>query len=338
MKDEILLRTDFETKRPMLKALGEWVKENICNAISEQKGSHVVDKFLQIPPSIRVKNIDSFIEKALIRKADKYNDPLNEITDQVGVRFVVLLLDDVNFIGNIIKDMVKCSYEKCRDFEQEKLADPDHFAYQSDHYVIKTKEKFNFNGVTIDIGVPCEIQIRTILQHAYAEMAHVSDYKPHFLLPENEQKYIKRLLAKGSALIEITDDAFKDIQTMLTQYYDNIDKLLNDSAKIYKSITGEDAVVNTQLSKRIVNAYLDLLQKDTANSDKLNDWVSKNYFLGEMLKKKRNESVFYKDSIVVLLGWLVSNNRIAVPKRWPEDINYLEDFYNAIGISTAGLF
>ena len=169
-------------------------------------------------------------------------------------------------------------------------------------------------------------------------MAHVSDYKPHFLLPENEQKYIKRLLAKGSALIEITDDAFKDIQTMLTQYYDNIDKLLNDSAKIYKSITGEDAVVNTQLSKRIVNAYLDLLQKDTANSDKLNDWVSKNYFLGEMLKKKRNESVFYKDSIVVLLGWLVSNNRIAVPKRWPEDINYLEDFYNAIGISTAGLF
>ena len=57
-----------------------------------------------------------------------------------------------------------------------------------------------------------------------------------------------------------------------------------------------------------------------------------------MLKKKRNESGFYKDSIVVLLGWLVYNNRITVPKRWPEDLNYLEDFYINIGISTAGIF
>jgi hypothetical protein len=82
-------------------------------------------------------------------------------------------------------------------------------------------------------------------------------------------------------------------------------QLLKDCDKIYKSITGEDADINTQLSKKIVNAYIDLLKKDDVNSDKLNSWVSKNYFFGEMLKKKRNESGFYKDSIVVLLGWLV---------------------------------
>ncbi len=73
---------------------------------------------------------------------------------------------------------------------------------------------------------------------------------------------------------------------MATQY--NIDKIIDDSAKIYKSITGEDAVSNTKLSNEIINAYIDLFKKDNINLDKLQDWVSKNSFFGEMLKKKKN--------------------------------------------------
>ncbi len=123
---------------------------------------------------------------------------------------------------------------------------------------------------------------------------------------------------------------------MATQY--NIDKIIDDSAKIYKSITGEDAVSNTKLSDKIINTYIDLLKKDNINSDKLQDWISKNPFFGEMLKKKRAESALYRDSVIIVLAWLVSNNRIAVPKMWPEDMKYLEDFYISIGISTEGLF
>lgn len=123
---------------------------------------------------------------------------------------------------------------------------------------------------------------------------------------------------------------------MATQY--NIDKIIDDSAKIYKSITGEDAVSNTKLSNEIINAYIDLFKKDNINLDKLQDWVSKNSFFGEMLKKKRTESALYRDSVIIVLAWLVSNNRIAVPKMWPEDMKYLEDFYISIGISTEGLF
>ena len=92
------------------------------------------------------------------------------------------------------------------------------------------------------------------------------------------------------------------------------------------------------LSNKIINAYIDLLKKDNINSDKLQDWVSKNPFFGEMLKRKRTESALYRDSVIIILAWLVSNNRIAVPKMWPEDMKYLEDFYISIGISTEGLF
>jgi hypothetical protein len=61
-------------------------------------------------------------------------------------------------------------------------------------------------------------------------------------------------------------------------------------------------------------------------------------WIGGALKNKRNESVFYRDAVVILLGFLVSANQTAVPRHWPVDSAYLEDFYATLGISTSGLF
>jgi ppGpp synthetase/RelA/SpoT-type nucleotidyltranferase len=333
---EIELRKKFEKKRLKLKIFGKWVKENICKElIKEFKTENAVKKFLQISPSVRIKETDSFIEKALY-KNKKYKNPLLEITDQVGIRFVVLLVDDISRIENIIKNMVELNCEKCKDFEQEKIDNPDHFTYQSVHYIVRPKEKIKINGNIFDDKFSSEIQIRTILQHAYAEMSHASDYKPSINLPENDKKRIKRLLAKGSALVEITDDTFKDIQKMLTESYRHIDKLLKESTKIYKNITGEEANTNTKLGYIISNAYIDLL-KDFKISD-LQNWVDKHSSIGKAIKEKRTESILYQDSVSILLCLLISKNRITVPKLWPEDLTYLEDFYKTIGYSTQGLF
>jgi hypothetical protein len=118
----------------------------------------------------------------------------------------------------------------------------------------------------------------------------------------------------------------------------DIDKLLTDASKIYKSITDQDPIFNTKLSNKIINTYLDLLQKNEISLDKLQDWISKNSFFGDMIKQKRNQSILYQDSIVIILGWLISNNTILVPKMWPEDMNCLEDLYISMGISTYGIF
>ena len=118
----------------------------------------------------------------------------------------------------------------------------------------------------------------------------------------------------------------------------DIDKLLTDASKIYKSITDQDPIFNTKLSNKIINTYLDLLQKNEISLDKLQDWISKNSFFGDMIKQKRNQSILYQDSIIIILGWLISNNTILVPKMWPEDMNCLEDLYISMGISTYGIF
>ena len=85
------LERAFAERRSVLAALGEWVAEKITASLREALGSdEAVSKFLQLPVKARVKDTDSFLEKALIRKPKP--NPLEEITDQVGVRFVVLLL------------------------------------------------------------------------------------------------------------------------------------------------------------------------------------------------------------------------------------------------------
>ena len=332
--NEADLRVSFESRKSALAALGGWVTEVVVTELETQLGSKVaVEKFLQIPPKPRVKETDSFLEKALVRKPKA--DPLLEITDQVGVRFVVLLLEDINLIGTIIQSD-RWLWQKDRDHEEERLAKPDYFAYQSDHYVIRTKAPFEFKGVIIPAQTPCEIQVRTILQHAYAEMAHNSDYKPSIRLPEEDQKQVKRSLAKGSALIETTDDVFKEIKNRLREYNESVDALLIRSSEIYKVITGEATSPSTALGGLVADTYRGLLKKLTP--EQLNTWADERPWLGKKLVQKRTESVFYRDSVVILLGLLVTENEMSVPKQWPVDSSYLEDFYTMMGISTNGLF
>jgi ppGpp synthetase/RelA/SpoT-type nucleotidyltranferase len=328
------LRAEFEARKPVLQKLGEWVTDTIRAELETQLGSPVaVEKFLQIPPKPRVKETDSFLEKALIRK--RKTSPLSEITDQVGVRFVVLLLEDIDRIGKIVQSD-RWSWQKDRDHEQERLEKPDYFAYQSDHYVIKTKNTINYGGINIPPGMPCEIQIRTILQHAYAEMAHSSDYKPSIRLPEDDQKRVKRSLSKGSALIETTDEVFKEIKSRLREYNESVEALLVTSSQIYSAITGETSNPETHLSQIIGDTYRELLKG--VSPVKLQEWADERRWLGEVLSKKRYESVFYRDSVVILVGWLVTRNQLTVVRNWPVDSSYLEDLFLSLGISTSGVF
>lgn len=332
--NEVELRERFESQKTVLAAMGEWVAKVIVVELEKQLGSKsTVEKFLQIPPKPRVKETDSFLEKAFVRKPKP--DPLSDITDQVGVRFVVLLLENISLIGKIIQSD-RWEWQKDRDHEEERLAKPDYFAYQSDHYVVRTKENIEFNGVTIPACTPCEIQVRTILQHAYAEMAHNSDYKPSIQLPEEDRKHVKRSLAKGAALIETTDDVFKEIKSRLREYNESVDALLVRSSEIYKAITGESASPSTTLGGLFAETYHGLLKQLTL--EQLNTWAESRPWLGKKLAQKRNESVFYRDSVVILLCLLLTENEMTIPQQWPVDSSYLEGLYSMMGISSNGLF
>nr|WP_249804714.1 MULTISPECIES: hypothetical protein [unclassified Bradyrhizobium] len=55
---------------------------------------------------------------------------------------------------------------------------PYEFRYQSVHYIVRSRGDQKLDGQNITAGTPCEVQIRTLLQHAHSELTHDTIYKP----------------------------------------------------------------------------------------------------------------------------------------------------------------
>ena len=329
MLNEAELKEEYEKRIPMLQALGNWVKNRIDSELEKELGNNgALQAFLKVPAIPRVKSVDSFLEKSLRRKQKE--NPLTETTDQVGLRYVVLLQKDVTMIGQIIQRQECWSCRQDRDFEQERLNNPDYFSYQSDHYIVFNNEALNIDGIQVPQNTPCEIQVRTLLQHAYAEMSHDTVYKPSISVPDADNKQARRALAKGSALIETTDGVFDEIDRYLEEYSQTINALLAKAAELYITLTGVIPNSQTNLGMLIADEYKELL-----SAIKLEDMarICNEPLYASVLKKKRESSVIYRDCVIILLFCLIDQNPTAVPKLWPFEQEYLRDLYSNIGMN-----
>lgn len=330
MRKETDLLKQYELRKPALKLLGEYVCEYIVDELTKQLGSTCALKnFLKITPVPRVKETDSFLDKALNRK--KKNNPLAEITDQVGVRFVVLTQQDMIKIEKIIEKNQNWKYQKDRDFGNEKLEQPEFFSYQSDHYIISLKDKIKYRNQIITNDLSCEIQVRTLMQHAYAEMSHDVLYKPSLVLLEENAKELRRSLAKGSALIETTDEVFNGIIDNLKKYNEKISSLICLSTSMYIDFIGIEPNQNTYLCNTITTTYREQLGKLSVNDFKL--YFKKNESNIEIIKNKREDSIIYKDSVVFMIIWLIKNYKLLVRSKWPIDMDYYDSLCVDLGIS-----
>jgi len=120
----------------------------------------------------RTKTIDSFETK--IRKGIHYS-PKN-MQDLAGVRIICYVQSDVDKICNIIESNFNIESNRTKD--RKKILEEDNMGYSSIQYVCKLPEsrtKLSENTHLKDRIL--EIQVRTILQHAWAEIEHDDVYK-----------------------------------------------------------------------------------------------------------------------------------------------------------------
>lgn len=169
----------------------------------------------------RAKEPASFGKKAAIPSENnlnipKYKNPLSEITDLSGVRIITYFPGTLDAVHDIIRqefEIVEFSNKG------EILVDQDKFGYQSIHYLVKINLERSrlseYNRYTEKI---VEIQVRTILQHAWAEIEHDIQYKSSFSIP----KEIRRRFHALAGMLEIADREFQSIQ--------EVDKYLSDQA------------------------------------------------------------------------------------------------------------
>jgi len=136
----------------------------------------------------------------------KYADPLVEITDLAGVRVIAFFPDALPKIDSIITSEFHVLE---RSDKGEKLYDEGRFGYKSIHYLaVLAPKRSSLPEYEKYSSTIIEIQVRTILQHAWAEIEHDIQYKSTSVIPDE----IRRRFNALAGMLEIADREFQAVQ------------------------------------------------------------------------------------------------------------------------------
>ncbi len=152
----------------------------------------------------RTKEVTSF--KTKLEDGFPYNP--KQMQDLVGVRIICKTKSEVEKILDIIQKNFIINKKLSRDKFSEILGE-DKVGYKSNHVVVQfTEQRINLPEWSDYKNMLFEIQVRTILQHAWAEIAHERNYKQKIKkLPDN----IKRDLNLLAGTLELIDNHFEEI-------------------------------------------------------------------------------------------------------------------------------
>jgi ppGpp synthetase/RelA/SpoT-type nucleotidyltranferase len=173
----------------------------------------------------RAKSLESFAEKIQRPSKDYKKDPLIEATDLAGVRVITHLLSDSRAFAREVRSEFSIDEENSEDKSRAlKVAE---FGYLSNHLIISLPEapsrkefapemrsKINVRQLKRLRGLKCELQVRTLCQHVWADVFHELGYKNEFQLPE----LWRREFAKIAAMLEVCDREFMEIRESLAAY------------------------------------------------------------------------------------------------------------------------
>ena len=172
----------------------------------------------------RIKDFDSFYEKAnrTEEKKLKYPDPFEQIVDIVGLRVVVIAQRNISDVCLAIRSSLEVIEEQ--DKAAELLA-AGQLGYESYHLICRLGDsRSHLQEYSNLCGQSFEIQVRTALQHAWAENEHRIQYKKT-KNPELQKRFLRLSAAMSSA-----DEEFDRIYEINEQLQSNIDAASKESA------------------------------------------------------------------------------------------------------------
>lgn len=156
----------------------------------------------------RVKSWTSLKEKARKTRDGEllYPDPWHDIKDIVGARITVLHSTEIPAVQRLLAD----EFEVLRSVDKaEETRVAGNFGYGSHHLVVRVEEQSE--GLEEFVGQVFEVQIRTVLQHAWAEFEHDIRYKRS---AEKLDPQVDRAFTLAAGLIELADQQFDQISAL----------------------------------------------------------------------------------------------------------------------------
>lgn len=159
----------------------------------------------------RVKERDSLRGK--IERSETTYNKLSDITDIAGIRIITFYSDDVDKVADIVRREFKV--DDLLSVDKRAKMDPDRFGYMSLHYIVAfDSERAGLTEYKALCDFKAEIQIRSILQHTWAEIEHDLGYKTKDGIPRDTRRQFSRL----AGLLELADEEFLDIREELNTY------------------------------------------------------------------------------------------------------------------------
>lgn len=220
--------------------------------------------------SYRVKDKESYMNKIERKSYDNYEE---QVEDFCGLRIVCYYPHDLN---RIEQEVIHAEFDVKETIDKTKEAGEDRFGYRSNHYIVTVKKDWIAGPAYRALAnLKVEIQVRTILMHAWADIEHKLAYKNAEQVPLE----LRRRLSQLSALLELADEQFQFIK--------------NERENIKgKAIKKDGNVSYFDLSQSLnldtLKTYLDFRypnrQKDTTDR-----------YIGELLEELLNAGIDFKE-------------------------------------------
>lgn len=184
------------------------------------KTKALIEESLQ-DATIRYQSVQARVKSAK-KLRTKYTNPqkgykaLSDITDLAALRVITYYEDEVDQAADVIRREFAVDLANSVD---KRATDPDRFGYHAINYVCRHLDRRRSDVEYRRFGDVCfEIQITSILRHAWSEIQHDwYDLRDAFPDP------IKRRFSRMAALLEIAESEFLELRNKRAEYIKSVE-------------------------------------------------------------------------------------------------------------------
>ena len=250
------LLEDYTRLLPALTEVAGGLERELASLLAERQVMvHFVSSRVKSPASLRRK----------LARPEKTYQSLWDVTDLVGLRIATYFEDTMEEVARLVEHRFAVDFGHSTD--KHRFTDTGTFGYRSLHYVCARP------GNPVDPRFRFEIQVRTALQHAWAEVEHDLGYKAD-ALPAS----IRRRFSRVASLLEIADQEFVALRRELSVY---------------------QATVEGQVARADGRVSLD--EVSVAALVRTPEFVALDEQVGRALERPRSETLYFPEYLLKLL-------------------------------------